>query len=93
MTPAAAFQVNPAAIVGRFAAHYSARHQQTPVFAPLTTLGGWRLQGLFSNALHKCKMNFPGAARLDSGTINQYFVRATCTSGCKPEERVARQCV
>ncbi|WP_155519917.1 MULTISPECIES: hypothetical protein [Pantoea] len=59
VTPAAAFQVNPAAIVGRFAAHYSARHQQNPgFFAPLTTLGGWRLQGLFSNALHKCKNEF-----------------------------------
>ncbi|MEB5974724.1 hypothetical protein ACWXWB_19175 [Pantoea dispersa] len=54
MTPAAAFQVNPAAIVGWFAAHYSAPYQQNAgFFAPFSTLGGWRVAGLFCNALHK----------------------------------------
>ena len=88
VTVAARFQVNPAAIVDVLAKKFPVPHQQKAAFLRAVDYFRrvWPPAFVLRCAGVILKKNFQGVARLDSSKINQYFVPATCTFGCKPEE-------
>ena len=88
MTLPARFQLNPATIVETLGKKFPVLYQHKAAFFRPDLHFKRAVPAVFVQrcASVNLKMKNPAATRLDSGRINQYFVPATCTSGCKPEE-------